>query len=1453
MLLGMAAAGWSSQAFAANGTWNGVTDGNWSTANGTGNWGTLTAAPGATTGFTSTDVATFSYIAGTSFSTVTIDAGRNIRGLTFDNAFPPGAAPAYTLTGSTLLLTSGGTMQTTSLVASTETVSANLFLEGASATTAGTYTFTDSSALATGLGSLDITGNISGDTTNTTSAAITLTLNGSNFGVANLSGAITNGGAGAGLGITVSSGSNATWILSGANTYGGATNINGGTVDFASSSAISTNSLVTINGGAVVFGSGVTFPASNFTLTSGGLGYGGGILDSTFLTFVNSLTLANPLNTSLLIDSAGDASTNINFNTLAGNAASMALGANGNFTYSGTITPNSTLGYRLGGGNGTLTLGQPLVDANGPGTPVSVIGSAGGNVVANASSAYTGVTTIDSGAILIATNLAAEGSVGGIVSSLGASGNAASNVVLNGGTLRYTGGTASTDRGFSLNSTGSIDSSGTGLLTLTGTILPNATGTDTLTLTGGTGGVLASSYADNGSDIGALTKAGTGTWTLATADNYSGTTTLSAGILDIGNSGALGTGTLGTFVINGGSFDNTTNSPLTINNNETWGGNFTFIGSNSFNSGIGTVSLTGTRTVTILSSSMTIPGLISNSTAGFGITKQGLGTLSLLNSGNSYTGTTSVNGGLLTLGTTGSIGNSPVAISNGEFSISGVGLGSARSMTTTGALTDNTGSDVVTLNTDSGQAVTFTAGSLGTRSQGAVALYRGPNLGVNAPGTNGANVLFTTAPTVTNTGTTATALGSFDSTSGNTTLGVPNAPVLRAVLIDNTSATGTGAGFATYDPTNGVRLLNPSTEQYLITTGSANTYTLATTDDNVRIGSSVGDPLTALTITGKSTNTLQLDNTDGSTAMTITNSGTVLFPVNGLLFSGSAPITLTGGSLSFTNNSGANNDMVIVSTNTAGVTISATLASSGSNQKSYTFGGPGNFNISVTPATSSSGGVFFDGPGTVTLTSNSWGPSSTGTVVNGGTVVLGTGFGLSTSVTRPAMVASGATLNILNASIASTTNSGLDALNNVNGVGGTVTNATVGTTTAVLTNLPLSLDNGAGNFAGTITGKINLIIAKQGSTSTTNTQILTGPNTYTGSTLVTSNSVLAGQTTAVLQIGFGGSLPSTTSVTLGGGFATSGTVVTTDSGILVLGDANGPIGQTIGGLATAGTGAGPTASEVVAGNALNSTLTVNNSGSPTIFAGTLGGPTLNQNNLAFVKSGTAAQTLSGANTYTGGTIVNGGTLKIDNTTGSGTGTGAVIVNSNATIAGTGTIGGAATVNSGGHLDPGDNSLANLTIGSGGSLTLNGGSILDFDFTNTSSDEVIDNGPLALLGTAGARRAIPQASESMFIPPARPVNSRPRAAAAKRSISSSSMERLRRPTRFRCSIPSAGTDTASTSAATTCNWSSPSHRLPTGPTAAAIRHGARRSIGAPTRRCPTPPAHRLRSRTWPAIR
>ena len=90
---------------------------------------------------------------------------------------------------------------------------------------------------------------------------------------------------------------------------------------------------------------------------------------------------------------------------------------------------------------------------------------------------------------------------------------------------------------------------------------------------------------------------------------------------------------------------------------------------------------------------------------------------------------------------------------------------------------------------------------------------------------------------------------------------------------------------------------------------------------------------------------------------------------------------------------------------------------------------------------------------------------------------------------------------------------------------------------------------------------------------------------------------------------------------------------------------------------------------------------------------------------SLVKDGPGAMSLSGANTFAGGVNVNAGTLLVNNTTGSGTGTGAVNVSSGATLGGTGTIGGATTIAGGATLATGA-SVGTLTFDS--DLTLQDG-------------------------------------------------------------------------------------------------------------------------------------------------
>jgi autotransporter-associated beta strand protein len=117
---------------------------------------------------------------------------------------------------------------------------------------------------------------------------------------------------------------------------------------------------------------------------------------------------------------------------------------------------------------------------------------------------------------------------------------------------------------------------------------------------------------------------------------------------------------------------------------------------------------------------------------------------------------------------------------------------------------------------------------------------------------------------------------------------------------------------------------------------------------------------------------------------------------------------------------------------------------------------------------------------------------------------------------------------------------------------------------------------------------------------------------------------------------------------------------------------------------------------------------------------------------ALTKIGSGVLTLSGANTYSGTTTVSVGTLLVNNTSGSGTGLGAVHVAAGGTLGGTGIIGGAVTVTNGGVLSPGPlNGIGTLTISN--SLSCATGCVLQVTL-GTTSDRVAVNGNLALSGT-----------------------------------------------------------------------------------------------------------------------
>ena len=628
-----------------------------------------------------------------------------------------------------------------------------------------------------------------------------------------------------------------------------------------------------------------------------------------------------------------------------------------------------------------------------------------------------------------------------------------------------------------------------------------------------------------------------------------------------------------------------------------------------------------------------------------------------------------MNGGKLSLGTTGQMGslvggvyttntNAAFAAKNGEFALSGVGVAAPRAQTFSGTMVfgviaPNTGSpdanqttrssglSTFTVEADPAQPATLTFGSVRNRNfvavssttpnlNGATMLYRGTNLGSGTGLAGVASIVFTTAPA------TGTA-GYLNAVSGSTAaLGTAQAPVLKGALAD-TSATGQGAGFATYQASTGVRLLNPTTEQTAVTTGAS--YNSASTNDNIRVDLAADEA-----ITGHSSNTLQIANSSGS-SRTVTNSGSGLYAANGLLFSGANPIVLTGGAI--TGVAGTNGeDIVIHSINTAGVTIQTPVTNTGTNTPSrpgwIVYNGPGNIRLEGTQTLGQSvagsgtffGGISFNGTGTTTIAAAI--VSSSNMFVNQGTVKLDTG---ATWTNTPRLqVAGGATFDLNNVTATGSTNRFSDiapdwqasgAAAGYMPVAGTVTNS--GSTTV---DLVLAGSGGAASqpFFGVISGNLNLVVDKGAS----NTQSLANANTYTGNTFIRSG---------VLNMARGGKLPSTTVVTIG-------SLTSATSAFLTMGDGNGstdgPTRMEIAGLYAIGSGT----AWVQNSGANVSQLTLNiPAGTNDVYSGNLGadivttGSTQNLFSLRKIGSGTFEPTGAVVN-YSGGTVIEGGVFRI---------------------------------------------------------------------------------------------------------------------------------------------------------------------------------------------------------------
>lgn len=496
---------------AANGAWLIDQIGTQDWSNGI-NWVSGTV-PGALTGATNPDIATFGSNSGTTL--ITVDAGRNVRSLLFNGT---NALGLYTIgsagvnLGGALRLSSGGNVTVSPGTLTATTFHAPIILEAPSPTTNGTYTFTNN---ATNVASdpnpykLNLLGDISGGTT---TGSLTLNFTGttgnrSSDPSANLvSGLISNGGAAGGLAVTVTgsdTGNRGAWsFTNNNNSYTGTTTISAGTLIFSTltdagvNSALGAGDTIQLNAGAQA-------------------------------KYIGAATSTN--------------------RTILGNGGTLYANGSGSVTLNGAFTLNGGMTFR-GGQNiiiNSVITGSGGLSRTDPGT-----------VFLNQANTFNGNIGISDGAFrfgTIADKLVNSPLGAGSTITFGQNSSTVGRIEFTG----LTGG--SSNRDFILSNgngasagNGRIDNTVAGqILTLSGTVRAssgtaahlsslNLTGVGDGIMSGIIGGTNASATTANNMT---LTKNGSGTWALSNANIYYGPTNISAGTLLAMNAAGSATGT----------------------------------------------------------------------------------------------------------------------------------------------------------------------------------------------------------------------------------------------------------------------------------------------------------------------------------------------------------------------------------------------------------------------------------------------------------------------------------------------------------------------------------------------------------------------------------------------------------------------------------------------------------------------------------------------------------------------------------------------------------------------------------------------------------------------------------------------------------------------------------------------------------------------------------------------
>lgn len=727
------------------------------------------------------------------------------------------------------------------------------------------------------------------------------------------------------------------------------------------------------------------------------------------------------------------------------------------------------------------------------------------------------------------------------------------------------------------------------------------------------------------SGSGVLTKGGTSALTLS-GDNstYSSLIALNVGTINITtNNTALGTGTF--------RIGNTTGTTAvtvdaltarSITNALSIHQDFTYTGTSTLAQGTGAITLAnGSRNITVSASTLTLGGMIGESTAGSGITKLGAGTLAL-SGANNFTGA-------VNLGTAGSLASA------GTLTVSGasgtINAASGYSVTGSGSrlLLDNTAGNVDRLK-DSGSAVTLRYGgelsltgngtnnstetitslALGnasgivtvssaasrvtslavagglSRSNFSTGLIRGTSLSQSVA-TNVSRITLGSAPTG------ADFVGT-NTLSGGATNDATQALKIIPWLIGDTAVAGTGTNFLTYDSTLGLRVLN-ATEMSTLAAGST----------------TAAEPVNAVAFNGT------------VTAPDLT--------VNSLLFN-TASQTLNGsGTLAV--DSGA----VAAVANTQVIGSGFSGLSLGNGEGVVTTTGANVLTIN-TPVSVTSGGLTKAGGGTLVLgASNLYAGQTT---VNQGTLQIGTGTAGDLGSNTSNIVLNGGNLTF------GRTNAGLTVQNDISGVG-SVTQSGSGNTTLSGNNTYTGTTT-IGNTGGVlIAGSANAIPGGLGNTG--GTGVLTINDGILGLGFDDFYRTPSGSTATVGRVQFSSN----------GGFAAygadrfvnfGGSNNVTSGGIVAIGSTNtGNIGSLNG--KTFILGASTATHKVTVLNTLdfgNATRSIQVNDGAAVVDAEISGKLQPQSggSAGLNKSGAGSLTLSGANTINGTVAIQAGQLNV---------------------------------------------------------------------------------------------------------------------------------------------------------------------------------------------------------------